>query len=112
MGQYQKGDVLLAPVRCGRFSDAKIRPVVVIESRADGILLVCPVTGSMPDDMSASVTLDLDDFAKGGLDMFDRSYILVSNPATIHKGDVIGKKGRLTAGFMDKVSSGLRGSLQ
>lgn len=112
MGQYQKGDVLLAPVRCGRFSDAKIRPVVVIESRADGILLVCPVTGSMPDDMSVSVTLDLDDFAKGGLDMFDESYILVSNPATIRKSDVIGKKGRLTDGFMDEIMSGLSGSLQ
>jgi len=112
MGQYQKGDVLLAPVHCGRFFDAKIRPVVVIESRADDFLLVCPVTGSMPDDMSASVTLDLDDFAKGGLDMFDGSYILVSNPVTIHKRDVIGKKGRLTCGFMDKIISGLRGSLQ
>jgi len=112
MGQYQNGDVLLAPVRCGRFSDAKIRPVVVIESRADGFLRVCPVTGSMPDDMSASVTLDLDDFAKGGLDMFDESYILVSNPVTICKRDVIGKKGRLTGGCMDEIISGLSGSLQ
>lgn len=94
MGRYAGGDVLLAVVRIGREGEEKVRPAVVIAAGEDGRLTVCPVSSS-PSFDGPSVPLSLDDFARGGLDLFGESYVLVAHPSIIRTADVVGKKGTL-----------------
>ncbi len=94
MGRYVGGDVLLAPVRIGGLGEEKVRPVVVIAAGEDGGLIVCPVSSS-PSSDGPSVPLSLNDFARGGLDLFAESYVLAAHPSAIRAADVVGKKGTL-----------------
>jgi hypothetical protein len=96
MGQYLKGDVLLALVSLDDRTGPKIRPVVVIEAKGPGRIRICPVSSKPPCDTPA-LPLSLDDFISGGLDLFGESYVMTSRVLTLHSGDIIGKKGRLTA---------------
>jgi hypothetical protein len=96
MGQYVKGDVLLASVALDDRTLPKTRPVVVIGTGEPDRIHVCPVSSKPPSD-APSLTLSLSDFATGGLDLFGESYVMTSRVLTLVKGDVIGKKGRLTA---------------
>jgi mRNA interferase MazF len=95
MGQYGKGDVLLASVALDERTPPKTRPVVVIRTKEPGGLHICPVTSKPPSD-APSLPLSIDDFASGGLDLFGESYVMISRVLTIRSSDVIGKKGRLT----------------
>jgi mRNA interferase MazF len=95
MGQYVKGDVLLASVALDDRTPPKIRPVVVIHIEEPGWVSVCPVSSKPPSD-APSLPLSLSDFATGGLDLFYESYVMTSRMLTLQSGDVIGKKGRLT----------------
>ena len=94
MGQYVSGDVLLAAVRIRGGGEEKVRPVVVIAAGENGCLLVCPVSSS-PSFDGPSVPLSLDDFARGGLDLFAESYALAAHPSAIRSADIVGKKGAL-----------------
>ena len=94
MGHYTGGDVLLASVRIGGPGACKVRPVVVISTGENGNLLVCPVSSS-PSFDGPSIPLSLEDFARGGLDLFGESYALTAYPSTIRPADVVGKKGSL-----------------
>lgn len=94
MGQYAGGDVVLAPVRIGGLGERKVRPVVVISVGETGTLFACPVSSS-PSTDGISVPLSLNDFARGGLDLFTESYVLTHHAATIRVTDVVGKKGSL-----------------
>ncbi|NMB80065.1 MAG: type II toxin-antitoxin system PemK/MazF family toxin [Methanomicrobiales archaeon] len=102
MGQYLRGDVLLAPVALDSRSQAKTRPVIVIATSADGELHVCPVSSKPPTD-APSLPLSIDDFETGGLDLFGESYIMTSRVVTLRSGQVIGKRGRLTSGSLSEV---------
>lgn len=101
MGSYAAGDVVLAPIR---FPDGgqKIRPAVVVAVREDGSLIACPVSSKPPSDMP-SMPLSLPDFARGGLDLLDESYVL-ARPCTLRSPEVVAKKGRLTAGALAAVA--------
>lgn len=106
MGEYFPGDVVLAPVRMGGFQSVrKNRPAIVIGLCEKGTLRVCPVTSKEPAVDTPFKTLDLLDFAAGGLDLFDESYALVAEVCTIRKADVVGKKGRLTEDALAAVLS-------
>jgi mRNA interferase MazF len=96
MGQYVNGDVLLASVALDDRTLPKIRPVVVIRTEEPGSVRICPVSSKPPSD-APSLPLTIDDFATGGLDLFGESYVMTSRVLTLRSGDVIGKKGRLTA---------------
>ncbi len=96
MGQYVKGDVLLASVALDDRTSPKTRPVVVINTEEPGRIHICPVSSKQPSD-APSLPLTIDDFASGGLDLFGESYTMTSRVLMIRSGDVIGKKGRLTA---------------
>ncbi len=100
MGSYVRGDVLLAPVRFGRESERKIRPVVVMDKGKNGELFVYLVSSRPPSD-SPWISLRMEDFAEGGLDMFSESYLLLSRICRISPADVIGKKGRLRPGVLE-----------
>ena len=95
MGQYVKGDVLLATVALDDRTLSKTRPVVVIRTEEPGLVCICPVS-SKPSSDAPCLPLSIDDFATGGLDLFGESYVMTSRVLTIRSGDVIGKKGRLT----------------
>lgn len=95
MGQYVKGDVLLASVALDDRTAPKTRPVVVIRTEEPGCIHICPVSSKPPSD-APCLPLSLADFATGGLDLFGESYVMTSRVLTIRSGDVIGKKGRLT----------------
>jgi len=97
MGRYVSGDVVLASVRIGGLGEGKVRPVVVIAAGESGDLLICPVSSS-PSTDGISIPLSLDDFARGGLDLFTESYALTYHAATIRAADVVGKKGSLLPG--------------
>ena len=103
MGQYVKGDVLLASVALDDRTSPKTRPVVVIRVREPGGLHICPVTSKPPTD-APSLPLSIDDFASGGLDLFGESYVMTSRILTIRSSDVIGKKGRLTQDSLAEIA--------
>jgi mRNA-degrading endonuclease toxin of MazEF toxin-antitoxin module len=103
MGQYQRGDVILASVTLDDRSSAKTRPAVVIACDKTGAVHVCPVSSRPPSD-AACMPLSLDDFSAGGLDLFGESYVLTSRVLTLRSGDVIGKKGRLTAESLAEIA--------
>ncbi|NYT16641.1 MAG: type II toxin-antitoxin system PemK/MazF family toxin [Methanomicrobiales archaeon] len=102
MAHFRTGDVLLAPVQMGRHITPKVRPVVVVGTGEDGVLFVCPVSSRPPSDAPA-IPLGLDDFAEGGLDLFEESYILSTHICRVAVSDVIGKKGRLRPGMVDGI---------
>jgi mRNA interferase MazF len=103
MGQYVKGDVLLASVALDDRSSAKIRPTVVIATGDAGIIYVCPASSKPPSD-APCLPLSIDDFAIGGLDLFTESYVMTSRVLTLSSGKVIGKKGRLTLEALTDIS--------
>jgi mRNA-degrading endonuclease toxin of MazEF toxin-antitoxin module len=95
MGQYVKGDVLLASVALDDRTLSKTRPVVVIGTEGSGRVHICPVSSKQPAD-APCIPISLDDFSDGGLDLFGESYVMTSRVLTLSSGKVIGKKGRLT----------------
>jgi mRNA interferase MazF len=97
MGRYVRGDVVLAPIRLGAMPNSKPRPAVVIAVGDDGGLLVCPVSSRERSGMSC-LPLALDDFASGGLDLFEESYVITSVVLGISPSAVLAKKGRLKEG--------------
>jgi mRNA interferase MazF len=108
MGNYSPGDVLLLQVELGGIRGKKARPALVVGTDGDQFLLVCPISSHPPGDDSC-LSLELDDFAEGGLDLFTGSYILTSLTCCIRKGEVIGKKGRLTREYLDTITQIRRG---
>jgi mRNA interferase MazF len=103
MGQYVKGDVLLASVALDDRMSPKTRPVVVTGTKEPGRITACPVTSKPPAD-APSLPLTIDDFATGGLDLFTESYVMTSRVLTLRTSEVIGKKGRLTAGSLAEIA--------
>lgn len=103
MGQYVKGDVLLASVALDDRTSPKTRPVVVIHTMEPGIARICPVSSKPPSD-APCIPISLDDFSEGGLDLFGVSYVMTSRVLVLHSSDVIGKKGRLTAGSLAEIT--------
>jgi mRNA interferase MazF len=95
MGHYIKGDVVIAPVAFEERSGIKTRPAVVIATGQTHEVYLCPVSSKPPTD-APCVPISLDDFAEGGLDLFEESYVLTSRVRLIRSGEVIGKRGRLT----------------
>jgi mRNA interferase MazF len=103
MGQYVKGDVLLASVALDDRTSPKTRPVVVVHTEEPGFVRICPVSSKPPSDASC-IPISLDDFSEGGLDLFGESYVMTSRVLTLTSGNVIGKKGRLTAGSIAEIT--------
>ena len=103
MGQYVKGDVLLASVALDDRTRPKTRPVVVIRADGSGRVFVCPVSSKPPSD-APSLPLTIDDFSTGGLDLFGESYVMTSRVLSLTSGKVIGKKGRLTAESLAEIT--------
>ena len=95
MGHYIKGDVVIAPVAFEEQSGIKTRPAVVIATGQTHEVYLCPVSSKPPTD-APCVPISLDDFAEGGLDLFEESYVLTSRVRLIRSGEIIGKRGRLT----------------
>jgi mRNA interferase MazF len=95
MGHYIRGDVVIAPVAFNERSGAKTRPAVVIATGRTQEVYLCPVSSKPPSDASC-VSISLDDFSEGGLDLFGESYVLTSRVLVIRSGEVIGKRGHLT----------------
>jgi mRNA interferase MazF len=95
MEQYTRGDVVIAPVAIDERNVVKTRPAVITGMGRQGEVYLCPVS-SKPSSDALSVPISLDDFSRGGLDLFHESYILTSRVCRIRCGEIIGKKGRLT----------------
>jgi mRNA interferase MazF len=110
MGHYSRGDVVIAPVTCGERGGIKTRPAVVIGTGDRGDVYVCPISSKPPSD-TQYVPITLDDFSKGGLDLFGESYILTSKVFVIRSGAVIGKRGHLTSESVSSVITGIPQSL-
>jgi mRNA interferase MazF len=104
MGQYVKGDVLLASVALDDRTLPKTRPVVVIHMDEPGRISICPFSSKPPSD-APSIPLTIDDFATGGLDLFYESYVMTSRILTIRSGDVVGKKGRLSPAVLAEITA-------
>jgi len=96
MGHYVRGDVILAPVPFEERNSVKTRPGLVVSTRENGDLFVCPISSRPPAD-GPSTPIGLNEFSKGGLDLFSESFVFTAKVSTIRSGDVIGVKGRLTA---------------
>jgi mRNA interferase MazF len=103
MGRFRRGDVLLAKVHIGNRYSSKTRPVIVADVRNDGMLQVYPVSSHPPSDSGYS-EVDIFDFAEGGLDLFEESFALTSEPSFLQPGDVIAKKGRLTVEALERIA--------
>ncbi|WOF16745.1 type II toxin-antitoxin system PemK/MazF family toxin [Methanoplanus sp. FWC-SCC4] len=107
MSEYFRGDVVIANVRIDGRNERKMRPVVVLgRGGFSGSVYACPITSREPFD-SSYVPIGLDDFEKGGLDLFDESYVLLSHACTIRNSDVAGKRGKLTKESLKVIESRL-----
>ncbi|MFY9750690.1 MAG: type II toxin-antitoxin system PemK/MazF family toxin [Methanoregula sp.] len=104
MGRYVRGDVILAPVPFEERHGAKTRPAVVVSAKENGDLCVCPVSSRPPSDVPC-IPIGLDDFSKGGLDLFSESFVLTAKVSMVRAGDVIGLKGRLTADAIELIGA-------
>jgi mRNA interferase MazF len=111
MGQYLQGDVLLASVALDNRSGKKTRPVIVISTTEDGMVHVVPVSSKPPDD-APGTPLSIDDFATGGLDLFEVSYVMTSRVVILRRNEVIGKRGRLTAESLAEITGRVPGTLK
>lgn len=103
MGQYARGDVVLASVSIDDRICAKVRPAIVVGIQKNGDVVVCPVSSRPPFD-TPGIPISLDDFAEGGLDLFNESYVMTSRVRTIRRRDLIGKKGRLTSQAITEIA--------
>jgi len=103
MGQFVKGDVLLASVALDDRTPLKIRPVIVVGEDEPGLIRICPVSSRPPFD-APCLPLTIDNFSHGGLDLFGESYVMTSRVLTIRNTDVIGKKGRLTPDSLAEIA--------
>jgi mRNA interferase MazF len=104
MGNYSWGDVVIAPVACEERGGVKTRPAVVLGMTEKGDVYLCPVSSKPPSD-APCVSISLDDFSEGGLDLFNESYVLTSRVRMIRSGDVMGKRGRLTQEAFQAITS-------
>lgn len=104
MGNYSLGDVVIAPVACEDRGGVKTRPAVVIGMTEKGDVYLCPVSSKPPSD-APCVSISLDDFSEGGLDLFNESYVLTSRVRMIRSGDVMGKRGQLTQEAFQAITS-------
>ena len=104
MGNYSLGDVVIAPVACEERGGVKTRPAVVIGMTEKGDVYLCPVSSKPPSD-APCVSISLDDFSDGGLDLFNESYVLTSRVRMIRSGDVMGKRGQLTQEAFQAITS-------
>jgi hypothetical protein len=95
MGRYLRGDVILAPIAFEERGGAKMRPAIVISAAENGVLQICPVSSHPPTD-APCLSISLNDFSEGGLDLFEESYVLTTRIRTIRSGEVVGKRGKLT----------------
>lgn len=109
MGRYLPGDVLLVSVALDDRTLPKARPAIVIATEEPGRILVCAVSSKPPSD-APSLPLSIDDFATGGLDLFTESFVIISRVLAINSGDVIGKKGRLTAESLAEITRRVPGA--
>jgi hypothetical protein len=103
MGQYVKGDVLLASVALDDRTLPKTRPVVVLGTDESVGVHVCPVSSKPPSD-APCIPISLNDFSEGGLDLFGESYVMTSRVLILASGKVIGKKGRLTSESLAEIT--------
>lgn len=110
MGQYRKGDVLLASVALDSRTPPKTRPVIVVSTCEDGTLRICPVSSKPPTD-APCLPIGIDDFSQGGLDMFEESYVMTSRVVTLRAGEIIGKKGHATPEYLAEIASRVPASL-
>ncbi len=106
MGSFSAGDVVLATLRFGRSGYEKTRPAVVAAAEGNS-LAVCPISSKAPSD-AACIPLSLDDFSRGGLDLFDESYILTAHTITIRTVSVVAKKGTLTGEMVEALTAAVR----
>jgi hypothetical protein len=67
------------------------------------MVCICPVSSKPPSD-APCIPISLDDFSEGGLDLFGESYVMTSRVLTLQSSEVIGKKGRLTAGSLAEIT--------
>ncbi len=105
MGSYQRGDVVLVPVRIRESGERKVQPAVVVKADEGGDLVVCPVSQKPAFD-TPSIPIGLSDFAEGGLDLFSESFILAALPFRMKPAEVRGKKGRLRDEAMEGLDGG------
>ena len=91
MTRYFPGDVVIASVKLRGPGGNKSRPAVVRQ----------------PDDCDF-LPLSLDDFEKGGLDLFGESYVLVSEAGIVEGRYIHGKRGRLRSSCFMQVSGRVR----
>ncbi len=107
MGSFSAGDVILAALRFGGSGYEKTRPAVVVAAGEGSYLVVCPISSKAPDD-AACIPLSLDGFSRGGLDLFDESYILTAHTITIGTVSVVAKKGTLTGEMVEALTAAVR----
>lgn len=104
MGSYRERDVVLAPFSFYPGENAKVRPAIVLLEE-QGALLLAPCSRRQAGSVSA-ITIDLDDFEEGGLELFEESVVLLAHQAKVPKRKVITKKGRLTREAFEKIVQG------
>ena len=102
MSYYVSGDIILVPFPHEGERTAKVRPAIVIATKPNGDLCCCPIR-STPRAGTSCIPITIDDFVVGGLDLFSESYVQTNTVRRVKTGTVIGKKGRVTADFLEMV---------
>jgi len=107
MTRYFPGDVVIASMDLRGPGGRKSRPAVVIGEAGKNRFLLCPVTSRRPEN-SDCLPLGLDDFEKGGLDLFEESYVLFSDAGIVEGRYIHGKRGHLASSVFLEISGRVR----
>lgn len=102
MSSYRQRDVVLAPFSFHKRDSIKVRPAIVLGEES-GDLLLAPCSRRKADSLP-SITISLDDFEEGGLELFEDSVVLVAHQAHVPKRKIISKKGRLTMEAFERIT--------
>ena len=101
MHSYQPRDVVIVPFPFLHGESRKNRPAVVLSVESDTALLA-PCTRRAADGISA-VSIDLEDFEEGGLDLFEESTVLIAYQTTVPIKKIQKKKGKLTKNAFENI---------
>ena len=108
MSTYSPGDIVLVRFPFTEGSVAKLRPALVIALESKGDPVCCPIRSS-PRSGTPCIPIGIEHFESGGLDLFSESYVQTDTACTIRKGDLAGKKGRVTRDYPQQIVSLARG---
>lgn len=111
MGSFKQGDIVIAKIQFTNFTDFKIRPILIVVKRTkNDDFIVLKITSKIRTD-EYSIPIFKEDIEKGIIKVLP-SYIIIDNPITIHKKNIIHKVAELKEEKIEQIKEKIRSLYQ